>query len=147
MAYNKRKKNSRQRGGWTHGWGSKKKHRGAGHRGGRGKAGSGKKGDAKKPRYWKSKYFGKSGFTPIRKKEDNPISLSIIAQKLDGWVEAGVAVKDNDHFKVDLEGMGYTKLLGTGIIKQKLDITVKHASGKAKEKIEAAKGKVNLLSE
>ena len=45
MTHNKRKKNSRQRGEWTHGWGAKKKHRGAGHRGGRGNAGSGKRGE------------------------------------------------------------------------------------------------------
>ena len=36
-----RKKNTRQRGSHTHGWGAKKKHRGAGNRGGRGNAGSG----------------------------------------------------------------------------------------------------------
>jgi large subunit ribosomal protein L15 len=59
----KRKKNSRQRGSKTHGWGAMKKHRGAGNRGGRGRAGTGKKGDAKKPNIWKNKkYFGKAGF-------------------------------------------------------------------------------------
>ena len=63
MVVNKQKKNKRQRAGTTHGWGSMKKHRGAGHRGGRGKAGSGKRGDAKKPSSWKNKkYFGVNGF-------------------------------------------------------------------------------------
>ncbi len=146
MAYNKRKKNSRQRGSWTHGWGSKKKHRGAGHRGGRGAAGSGKKGDAKKPRYWKEKYFGKTGFTSLKKinSKEKPISLSMIRDQLDKWVAQGLAVKDNDSFKIDLSGMGYTKLLGTGKINSKLSITVPHASGKAKEKVEAAKGTISI---
>ena len=60
MAVNKRKKDSRARGQWTHGGGSKKKRRGAGNRGGRGHSGSGKRGDAKKQIYLKKKnYFGK----------------------------------------------------------------------------------------
>jgi large subunit ribosomal protein L15 len=148
MVYNKRKKNSRQRGGWTHGWGSKKKHRGAGHRGGRGAAGSGKKGDAKKPRYWKEKYFGKTGFTSLKKlkSKDKPISLSMVSQSLDKWVAEGLAVKDNDSLKIDLAGMGYTKLLGTGSVKARLSVNVPQASVRAREKIEAAKGTVNVQS-
>ena len=63
MTINKRKKNTRQRGHSTHGWGSKKKHRGKGHQGGAGMAGSGKRADSKKPSIWKDKhYFGKHGF-------------------------------------------------------------------------------------
>ena len=46
---NKVKKVRKFRGSHTHGYGSKKKHRGAGSRGGRGMAGSGKRADQKKP--------------------------------------------------------------------------------------------------
>ena len=53
MTYNKRKKNTRMRGGTTHGYGSMKKNRGAGNRGGRGNAGSGKRADSKKPKIYK----------------------------------------------------------------------------------------------
>ncbi len=149
MAHNKRKKNSRQRGSWTHGWGAKKKHRGAGHRGGRGAAGSGKKGDAKKPRYWKEKYFGKTGFTSLKKihSKEKSISLSMINDKLDKWSAEGLAVKEDDALKIDLGKAGYAKLLGTGNVKAKLDVTVSQASAKAKQKIEAAKGKITVLSE
>ena len=60
MVAKKRKKNTRQRAGTTHGWGSMKKHRGKGNKGGAGMAGTGKRGDAKKPAIWKNKkYFGK----------------------------------------------------------------------------------------
>ena len=88
MVINKRKKNSRQRGSWTHGWGEKKKHRGAGHRGGRGRAGTGKKGDAKKPSVWKNtKYFGKFGFKKKNVKEAiKPINLRDIEIKLNNWL-------------------------------------------------------------
>ena len=57
MTINKRKKNTRQSAGTTHGCGSMKKRRGAGNRGGRGNAGSGKRGDAKKQRYQKKDGF------------------------------------------------------------------------------------------
>ena len=77
MVFNKRKKNSRHRGSWSHGYGSRKKHRGAGSRGGRGLSGTGKRGDQNKPTHWKKRYFGKKGFTPRGKKQKkNTINVS-----------------------------------------------------------------------
>ena len=69
MVVRKRKKNSRQHGSTTHGWGAMKKHRGAGNRGGRGLAGTGKRADQMKPLHWKERYFGKLGFRPGGNKE------------------------------------------------------------------------------
>ena len=132
MTYNKRKKNSRQRGSWTHGWGAKKKHRGAGHRGGRGKAGTGKKGDAKKTMYWHEVYFGKKGFVSITRKKVNAINLS----------QLELLGKES---KINLQEKGYNKLLGAGKITKKLEVTVLNASEKAIKKIEAAGGKVHIL--
>lgn len=131
MTHNKRKKNSRQRGSWTHGWGAKKKHRGAGHRGGRGRAGSGKKGDVKKPSYWKTEKFGKVGFTSLRKKVKtiNTSQLQLILGKEE---------------KINLTEKGYGKLLGAGNISNKIEITVRQASEKAIAKVEKAGGKVIL---
>ena len=65
MPINKRKKNTRQKGSHTCGWGSKKKHRKAGNRGGRGMSGTGKRSDHKKTMILKKfghEYFGKFGF-------------------------------------------------------------------------------------
>ena len=63
MSVNKRKKSTRMRGKKTHGYGSKKKHRGHGNRGGSGMGGSGKRADSKKPSVQRIKdYFGKHGF-------------------------------------------------------------------------------------
>jgi large subunit ribosomal protein L15 len=88
MTHNKEKKTADKRGEWTHGWGAKKKHRGAGHRGGRGLAGSGKRGDAKKPRYWKDKkYFGKNGFSPINPNKINTIGLSHLDSIIDTLIK------------------------------------------------------------
>ena len=55
----------------THGWGSKKKHRGSGNRGGFGMAGSGKRADQKKSlilKHFGKNYYGKKGFSSIKKK-------------------------------------------------------------------------------
>ncbi len=145
MTVNKRKKNSRQRGSWTHGWGSKKKHRGAGHRGGRGNAGSGKRGDAKKPSFNIKEYFGKNGFKPRKKKPLlTTINISKLELMLDYLLEQGKIKKEKDLFVVSLTELGFDKLLGTGKVTKKMDITVDFASQKAIAKIESAGGKVNL---
>lgn len=133
MVINRRKKNSRQRGSWTHGWGEKKKHRGAGHRGGRGNAGSGKRGDATKPSIWKAKYFGKKGFNPHSIK-----CKSINISELDKLI----IEKQIKEEIIDLNKYGYDKLLGVGHTKNKLQIVVGKASQKAVEKIKAAGGEV-----
>jgi len=114
MPINKRKKNSRQRGSHTHGWGAMKKHRGAGNRGGRGMAGTGKRGDAKKPRIWGDRYFGKKGFkkkgSPLRV---HPINLIDLELKKDNYVQESKAVKNDGVYVFDLHKLGFTKLLST----------------------------------
>lgn len=145
MTYNKRAKNSRQRGSWTHGWGAKKKHRGAGHRGGRGNAGTGKKGDAKKPRYWKDPdYFGKHGFVSIQPKYVNTINIAHLDMILDTLVKKGKATLTNGTYTIDLTKQGFTKLLGAGTTSKKININVSEASEKAAQKIQKSGGKLNL---
>ena len=130
MSVRFRKKISRQRGSSTHGWGSKKKHRGGGSLGGRGMSG-----------YHKHKYsfvvskdpehFGYKGFTSIEKKVKT-INIDDM-QRL---------TKDG---AVDLVSMGYGKLLSRGRIDKAVKVRVRKFSAKAKEKIEAAGG--NIVSE
>ena len=148
MTNNKRKKNSRQRGGTTHGWGSMKKHRGAGHRGGRGNAGSGKRGDAKKPSLgWKkgSRPRGKLGFKSHSSKSIRSINLSDIQKSIETFVKRGVAEKKNDVYTLDIKSLKYDKLLGSGKIKSKMEIKADYASESAIAKVEQAGGKVILL--
>ncbi len=145
MTENKRKKNSRQRGSWTHGWGAKKKHRGAGHRGGRGKAGSGKRGDAKKTLYWQDKnYFGERGFNSIQGVEDKTINVAHLNTIADTLIKNGKAKNENGAIVVDLGKLSYTKLLGAGSVKRKFNITVDKASKSAEEKIKGAGGTLTL---
>ncbi|MGM5484472.1 MAG: uL15m family ribosomal protein [Nanobdellota archaeon] len=142
-----RKKNSRQRGRTTHSYGSMKKNRGAGHRAGRGNAGSGKRADAKKPSLlWKRgfKHKGKVGFKSHASNEVNAVNLSFVEQKIDNYLEKKSAEKKGEVYKIDLGKLGFNKLLGSGKINFKYEITVNSASDKAVKKVEEAGGKVNL---
>jgi len=138
----KKKKNVKQRGHKTHGWGAKKKHRGAGNRGGRGMAGTGKRGDAKKPSIWKEKYFGIGGFHKHGQKEDiHLINISSIDEATDKLVAEGKMTKQGDTYSIDVSKLGANKVLGSGAVTKKLIVTSKYFSESAVKKIEAAGGK------
>lgn len=128
MTVNRRKKLSRYRGHSTHGYGSKKKGRGAGNRGGRGMAGTGKRAQQKKPGILKQNpnYLGKYGFKrpQMYKRFDKVINIKDLPEKEE----------------INLNELGYTKLLSAGMPKLKYKITVSSCSKKAKEKIEKAGG-------
>ncbi|MEK6904212.1 MAG: uL15 family ribosomal protein [Nanoarchaeota archaeon] len=133
MPVNRRKKNSRLRGSHTHGWGSKKKHRGSGNRGGFGMAGTGKRSDNKKPwvlKVYGTSYFGKRGFNLPRevKKEVKAINIQDLP----------------DRKEINITEMGYNKLLSKGRISKPVKITVESCSAKAKAKIEKAGGQIIL---
>ncbi len=139
----RRKKNSRQRGTQTHGWGSMKKHRGAGHRGGRGAAGSGKRGDAKKPRYWKDRSrYGKHGFTRGPRTPVTTMNVGHLASILDRLVVDGLATKKGSQYHVDLSVLGVERLLAAGKVQAAVTVTVSAATPRAVEKVAAAGGAV-----
>ena len=131
MTTNKRKKVVKYRGTTYHGGGHRKKRRGAGSRGGRGRAGSGKRGKAKK-QSWEP--LGKKGFAGKNSKSKT-INVSALTDLAQGKEE------------LNLTALGYNKLLGTGNIKSKLNITVSKFSAKAEEKINGAGGSINSTKE
>lgn len=143
MTVNKRKKNSRQRGSWTHGWGEKKKHRGAGSRGGRGMAGTGKRADAKKPSIWKTRYFGKLGFVNHRKEKIVSQNIEFLEKNLEKLTTQKLVSKEGDHYVIDSKKLKFNKLLGRGKLTKKLKIDVPYASKKAIEAVQRAGGIVN----
>ncbi len=144
VAY-KRKKNTRQRGSTTHGWGAMKKHRGAGNRGGRGHAGTGKRGDSTKPSYWNSRYFGKLGFVKKGAKiKINTINLSLLDELLEKHTKKENIKKEGEKIVVDLSDFGFNKLLGGGVIRKKVKISVDYASDSAIEKVRESGGEVVL---
>jgi len=143
----KRKKNSRLRGSKTHGYGAKKKHRGAGNRGGRGNAGSGKRGDSNKPTFQTQKILmGKNGFKhkgPLN--IDSIINVGMVSQLLPLLEKEGAVQKKGDAYEIDLGKAGYTKLLSKGTACGRFMVTVDKATPKAIEKIEAAGGTIANL--
>ncbi len=148
MTINKRKKNDRQRGSKTHGWGAKKKHRGKGHQGGAGMAGSGKRADSKKPSLWKERYFGKFGFvSKTPKVEIHAINIGYIEQHIDKFLSDKLITKQEGFYLVELEKLGFNKLLGDGKAVTKFRIKVPYASEKSIEKIKTAGGEVIGLVE
>lgn len=142
----KRKKNSRQRGSKTHGWGAMKKHRGAGNKGGRGKAGTGKRSDCRKPSVWGiEKYFGKDGFTPIGGSKYLPTcNIETLEQKYQKLLKEGMVKEEKGAVTVDLQQLGVEKLLSRGYPTKKWNITVKQASAHAVEKIKEKGGQVTV---
>lgn len=147
MTVNKRKKNTRQRGHKTHGWGAKKKHRGKGHQGGAGMAGTGKRADSKKPSIWKDQdYFGKHGFvSKTPKAKIIAVNVSFVEQHIGKLVSQKLAAKENDVYSVDLGKLGYNKLLGDGKVSMKFSIKTPYASKSAVEKVKEAGGEVTGL--
>lgn len=144
MTAKKRKKNVRLRGNTTHGWGSMKKHRGAGHRGGRGNAGSGKRADQKRPSYWKDgKSADKIGFTSWRRISHVTINVGHLDSIADTLVKEGKAMMAQDAYVINLRELGYTKLLAAGTVTKKLRIGVALTTPTAKAKVEKAGGAVD----
>ena len=149
MTINRRKKNERQRGHSTHGWGSKKKHRGKGHQGGAGMAGTGKRADSKKPSIWKDEhYFGKFGFvSKTPKVKIHAVNIGFLEQHINHFISQKLIKKDDGVYLVELEKLGFNKLLGDGRVSMKFKIKTPYASASAIEKVKEAGGEVNGLIE
>lgn len=134
----KLRKIRKKRGSRTHGYGRVGQHRCHGSKGYR-KAGRHKAGWSYVLRY-EPDYFGKKGFTSPKslKQKANVMNvgkLDEIAQKF--WIE-----KEKGKFSIDLESLGYTKLLGTGKVTKPLIVKVPSCSNSAAEKIKGAGGQV-----
>ena len=84
-------------------------------------------------------YFGRSGFTSPKslKHKPNPINI----KRLDE-LAAQISTEKEGKLHVDLAGLGYTKLLGTGQTSKVLIVNVPSCSKSADEKIKSAGGQV-----
>ncbi len=132
MPRRKKKKNSKYYGGRSHGRGDVKRGRGKGNKGGIGNAGWNKQGwptYAQNKKAWLKSVKGFS--TPVDKSID---TINIF--KISNMVEKG-KIKDSYEF----EG----KILGSGEINFPIKVRALSFTEKAKEKIEAAGGTVELI--
>lgn len=140
----KDRKVRKQRGSRTHGYGQIGQHRsGGGGRGGHGKAGFDKhkwtyvlKYD---PTYWEKKGFVSTRTLGKKVSIINVGKLDDLVDKLDS--EKKLERKEKKIF-LDLESLGYDKLLGTGEISKPLLVKVASYSEAASRKLEEAGGEI-----
>ena len=133
------KRRSKKNKSGSHGYGSSKKNRGAGNRGGKGNAGSGKKAQSKRLTKEGVQELGERGFNS-RKPEQNAINLRDIDQRIDDMVEEGLVDEDGGKLVLDLDDIGYEKVLGKGHLNREVEIHAESFSGSAERKIEEADG-------
>ena len=96
------------------------------------------------------RYFGKWGFKRPQKLIEDMVALNIgdIDEALDRLVERGGATKKGRKYTVDLSILGIDKILGSGKVTRAIDLVgVKAISARAREKIEANGGSVDLPME
>jgi large subunit ribosomal protein L15 len=140
-------KKKRQRGSRTHGGGTHKNRRGAGNRGGRGAAGR------DKHEFHNYEPLGKHGFSRPDKVKDDVVTVDV--QKLDEdaalLAAEGVAEETDDGYAVDARDVaedGYdadaVKVLGTGQVRNVLDVTADAFSAGARELLEESGGSAEL---
>ncbi|TYL35895.1 50S ribosomal protein L15 [Natronococcus pandeyae] len=136
-------KKRRQRGSRTHSGGSHKNRRGAGHRGGRGRAGR------SKHEFHNYEPKGKHGFKRPQDIRENVAEIDV--QKLDEdailYVAEDEAEETDDGYRLDARDIvedghevDVVKVLGSGQVRNSLEITADAFSDSAREKIEAAGG-------
>ncbi len=130
------KRRSKKKKSGSHGHGSQKKNRGAGNRGGRGNAGRGKKGAQKKMEKSGVHRLGEKGFTGSG--EQKGINLRDIDERIETFVEKGVAEETDSGYIFYAGEAGYDKVLGKGTLNRDIEIHAPKFSGSAEEKIEEA---------
>lgn len=144
----KDRKVRKMRGSRTHGYGQIGQHRCRGGRGGTGKAGLDKhkwtyviKHD---PTYWEKKGFVSTKTLGKKVSIINIGKLDDLASKLES--EKNLEKKQNKIF-LDLESLGYDKLLGTGKVVKPMVVKVESYSESASRKLEEAGGEILKESE
>jgi large subunit ribosomal protein L15 len=142
MTPHKLRKTRKKRGSRTHGWGQVGQHRKKSVKGGR-KVGRHK-------HLWsyvvkhEPKYFGKKGFTSPKslKTRLNAINVGQLDELVTKLaLEKRLEKKGGKPF-LDLEKLGYHKLLGAGKLTRPVNVKVRFCSERAAKKIEEAGGQI-----
>jgi len=137
----KLRKTRKKRGTRTVGWGRVGQHRKTGQKGGHGKAGRHKHLWSYVLRY-EPDYFSKKGFYSSQRKKVNAVNigkLEELATRLSA--EKGLEEKEGMAF-LDLDKLGYNKLLGMGNVTIPFSIKVASYSESAAKKVKEAGGKL-----
>jgi len=76
----------------------------------------------------------------------NAINIKDLDNKLDAYIQEKKATKSGNTYNINLNDLNVQKILGRGQINKQVNVSVRKASERAIQKIEAAGGKVVLLS-
>jgi len=133
------------RGTRTCGGGSHKKRRGKGSKGGSGNAGAYAHHFVRSLKQGMKK--GKQGRHSNSKTYDAIMNVGELAEKLEELIKTGKAEERGDAVFLDATQLGIRKILGRGELrgKPKLIVRVNEISGIAKEKIEEAGGRIEMI--
>jgi len=85
-------------------------------------------------------YFGKRGFTSPKSLRQKVRIINV--GKLEEIAANIPEAKEKENVFVNLDSLGYTKLLGTGEIRKPLTVKVAFCSKSASEKVKAAGGEI-----
>ncbi|MDD1703755.1 MAG: 50S ribosomal protein L15 [Methanoregula sp.] len=134
-------KRSKFRGSRTCGGGTHKNRRGAGNRGGRGRAGINAHHFVRWYKEIGGRVFGKDGFFHNPATTVTAIDIGAIDQIIPSLLAQGIAKEDGDTVSLNIADMGIEKVLGSGRVTKKLNISAQAFSEQAKAKIEKMGGK------
>lgn len=139
----KLRKSRKQRGSRYCGWGQVGQHRKGGMRGGKGKAGGRKHFWIRTVKYEPDRYR-KRGFKPPSALEPKPEAINVgeLEDLALRTIGAEKVYAGSDELNIDLESLGYRKLLGKGNMSLPLRLKVSEYTARALEKVEAAGGKM-----
>ena len=138
-------KRSKFRGSRTCGGGTHKNRRGAGNRGGRGRAGINAHHFVKWYKEMGGPVFGKDGFSNSSRITVSVMDVGIIDQIIPSLLAQGIAKNEGDVIIINTADMGIEKVLGSGKVTKKLNITSQAFSESAKVKIEKMGGKTQIV--
>ena len=115
---------------------------GKGHKGAKARSGGGKRPGFEGGQMPLTRQLPKRGFTNIFAKEFATVNVSDLEVFENGTVVTVELLKEKRIIRKELDGL---KVLGRGEITKKLTVQAKIFSASAKEKIEAAGGKVEVI--
>ncbi len=138
-------KRSKYRGSRTCGGGTHKNRRGAGNRGGRGRAGINAHHFVKWYKEMGGPVFGKDGFLNSTRTTVTVMDIGIIDQIIPSLLAQGIAKHEGDVIVINTADMGINKVLGSGKVTKKLNISSQAFSESAKVKIEKMGGKTQIV--
>jgi large subunit ribosomal protein L15 len=138
-------KRSKYRGSRTCGGGTHKNRRGAGNRGGRGRAGINAHHFVKWYKEMGGPVFGKDGFSNSSQCTVTVMDVGNIDQIVPSLLAQGIAKTDGDVIVINTADMGIDKVLGSGKVTKKLNISAQAFSESARAKIEKMGGKTQIV--